>query len=302
MNEEFKFEEDIGDTPKRSRASKKFSTIVAILVGLFFGITVFIIVSLLTHKEIQKEVPSTKVDINDEIVENLYEKFSYNQYGNLDPIFIKTKSLDLDSISNKDKYILALSLIKEDDLLDLNIVKSNKKVYYITPDVIRDNMKQFFGDEVKYTRDTTINNYIFGFEKDGMNTANIVYDTSSARFEVIFTKKTDIKEDIPTNRNYYSEITDAEIKENNLILTEKIVYVTCEEEEEKIEDVEQIQPQSYKCNLYKDYNKTIQIDKLENLDKNGIKTKSLKETNIIRYTFSKNNSGEYIFESSEIEN
>ena len=302
MNDEFKFEEDIGDTPKRSKASKKFSTIVAILVGLFFGVTVFIIVSLLTHKDVQKEIPSTKVNIDDEIVENLYNKFSYNQYGYLDPIFIKTKSIDQESISNKDKYILALSQIKEDNLLDLGIVKSNKKVYYITPDIIRDKMKELFGDEAKYTRDTTINNYIFNFEKDGMNTADIAYDTSSARFEVIFTKKTDIKEDIPTNRNYYSELTDAEIKENNLILTEKIVYVTCDKEEEKIGETERVQEETYKCNLYKDYNKTIQIDKLENIYKKGIEIKSLKETNIVRYTFTKNSSGDYIFKSSEIEN
>ena len=282
MNDDFKFEDNIGGKPTRTRASKKFSLIISILVGLFFGITVFIIVSLLMNKDNKKEVPITTLDIEDKTVQEVYNKYSYEGLGTFDPVFIKNKSVDQESMTNQDKYLLALSQIKETDLIDPNITKDNKKVYYLTPDIIREKMKELFGDEAKYTRDATIENYIFPFTKDNMNTANIKYDTTSARFEVIFNKLTEEVNNIPTNRNYYKELSKAEIKESKLVLTEKIVYVTCDKEEEKIGETERVQEETYKCNLYKDYNKTIQIDKLENIYKKGIEIKSLKETNIVR--------------------
>ena len=296
MNDDFKFEDDIGDKPKRTRASKKFSLIISILVGLFFGITVFIIVSLLINKDNKKEVPITTLDIEDKTVQEVYKKYSYEGLGNYDPVFIKNKSLDQESMTNQDKYLLALSLIKETDLIDPNITKDNKKVYYLTPDIIREKMKELFGMEAKYTRDATIENYIFPFTKDNMNTANITYDTTSARFEVIFNKLTEEVNNIPTNRNYYKELSKAEIKESKLVLTEKIVYVKCEENQ-SVEEVNK----TYKCDLFKDYDKTIKIDELLNVKESGLKLDTLKETNTIKYIFTKSDSGEYIYESSNIE-
>ena len=298
MNDDFKFEDNIGGKPTRTRASKKFSLIISILVGLFFGITVFIIVSLLMNKDNKKEVPITTLDIEDKTVQEVYNKYSYEGLGTFDPVFIKNKSVDQESMTNQDKYLLALSQIKETDLIDPNITKDNKKVYYLTPDIIREKMKELFGDEAKYTRDATIENYIFPFTKDNMNTANIKYDTTSARFEVIFNKLTEEVNNIPTNRNYYKELSKAEIKESKLVLTEKIVYVTCEENE----SLEESDKKTYTCELFKDYDKTISIDTLNNVKEEEIKLDTLKETNTIEYVYTKLNNGNYIFDYSTIEN
>ena len=291
MKDEFKFEEDIGDEPTRTKASKKFTNIVSILVALFFGITVFVIVSLLINKNTPKEEAIKQIDIEDNTVQELYKKVSYNELGTKDPIFIQNKSTDSESMSNKDKYLLALSLVDEKEVLDTNTTKEDKKVYSITPDVIREHMKDIFGDGVKYTRDTTIDSYVFSFEKDGLNTASIKYDQTAARYEVIFNSKTE-ENDTPLNRNYYSELSKAENIEGNLVLTEKIVYVNCTANEEDDD--------TYSCELYKDYDKTIKLEEKNNISKKGILLDSLKETNIIKYEF-ENFNNKYILKSTEIE-
>ena len=291
MKDEFKFEEDIGDESTRTKASKKFTNIVSILVALFFGITVFVIVSLLMNKNTPKEEAIKQIDIEDNTVQELYKKVSYNELGTKDPIFIQNKSTDSESMSNKDKYLLALSLVDEKEVLDTNTTKEDKKVYSITPDVIREHMKDIFGDGVKYTRDTTIDSYVFSFEKDGLNTASIKYDQTAARYEVIFNSKTE-ENDTPLNRNYYSELSKAENIEGNLVLTEKIVYVNCTANEEDDD--------TYSCELYKDYDKTIKLEEKNNISKKGILLDSLKETNIIKYEF-ENFNNKYILKSTEIE-
>ena len=103
---------------------------------------------------------------------------------------------------------------------------------------------------------------------------------------------------IPTNRNYYKELSKAEIKESKLVLTEKIVYVTCEENE----SLEESDKKTYTCELFKDYDKTISIDTLNNVKEEGIKLDTLKETNTIEYVYTKLNNGNYIFDYSTIEN
>ena len=291
MKDEFKFEEDIGDTPTRTKASKKFTNIVSLLVALFFGVTVFIIVTLLINKNTPKEEPIKQLDIEDESIQELYNKVSYNELGTKDPIFIQNKTTDSESISNKDKYLLALSLVEEKEVLDTNTTKEDKKVYSITPDIIREHMKDIFGGEVKYTRDTTIDSYVFKFEKDGLNTASITYDETAARYEVIFKSKTEEK-DTPINKNYYSELSKAENVEGNLVLTEKIVYVNCLENEEDTD--------TYNCELYKDYDKTIKLEEKNNVSKKGLLLDSLKETNTIKYEFT-NYNDKYILKSTKIE-
>ena len=291
MKDEFKFEEDIGDAPTRTKASKKFTNIVSILVALFFGITVFVIVSLLINKNTPKEEAIKQIDIEDNTVQELYKKVSYNELNTKDPIFIQNKSTDSESMSNKDKYLLALSLVDEKEVLDTNTTKEDKKVYSITPDVIREHMKDIFGDGIKYTRDTTIDSYVFSFDKDGLNTASIKYDQTAARYEVIFNSKTE-ENDTPLNRNYYSELSKAENVEGNLVLTEKIVYVNCIANEEDDD--------TYSCELYKDYDKTIKLEEKNNISKKGILLDSLKETNIIKYEF-ENSNNKYILKSTEIE-
>ena len=54
--------------------------------------------------------------------------------------------------------------------------------------------------------------------------------------------------------------------------------------------------------LFKDYDKTISIDTLNNVKEEGIKLDTLKETNTIEYVYTKLNNGNYIFDYSTIEN
>ena len=92
------------------------------------------------------------------------------------------------------------------------------------------------------------------------------------------------------NKRYFTKLYKAEKINDELILYEKIVYAKCAKNSTN----------TYNCILYRDYDRTIQIDEVKGLDEDSsITFDEIKESNEIQYTFKKDGSGKYSFLSSK---
>ena len=147
-------------------------------------------------------------------------------------------------------------------------------------------------DGITYSTNSTID-YTFNFKKDNNNTGSLKYYPDESLYKIYFTST---KEEIPDtmeNKRYYTKLYKAEELNDELTLYEKIVYTKCSKNTTN----------TYNCLVYRDYDRTIQIDEVKGLDEDSeIKFDELKESNEIEYMFKKDIEGKYYFLSSKTNN
>ena len=277
-------------TNKRNK-SRKFAVIIVVIISLLIGITTFLISNAIFNKKEPEQEIDYSVDIKDENVQILYKYVTYGTRGIRNDKYTKEKEVTIDSFNNDEKFFYALQFAQPGDFEYTGEVNSEKKkIYLITDKTIKKYMQLYFGPNIKYKNDEILS-YPFSFKINGMNVGDMKYSDSKGGFETTFTsfqdelKKEEIKNDVVGKLE--SAKTD---KNNKLILTEKVVYLSISKNEDN----------TYKIELYKDYNKEIRLDQktVTNLD-DKIDISNLENTSTIEYTFALNGTT-YYFESSRI--
>ena len=308
MSDDFKiidsFEEN--DTTKKKKKSiifknsKTVMIVIVIILSLLIGIGVFVGSNALFNKGKKKEKEPTTVqlDLKNENVDILYHYVTYGTRNKRYEKFIKNKSVTLKDFTNEEKLYYALQFAQvEDFVFTKKYNEKDQKIYSISKLKMDDYMKRFFGAQVTYTTDDTEITYPFSFRINGQNVGTLKYSKTRKGYETVFDgfqddiKSTDIVEP------YYAKLTRAEQNlDNTIVLTEKIIYTTVEEENGL-----------YNITIYKDYDKTKPIEKrtgitLEQLQNNPIKIDNyLANAGTIQYKFDINIST-YYFASSKIIN
>lgn len=277
-------------TNKRNK-SRKFAIIIVVIISLLIGITTFLISNAIFNKKEPEKEMDYSVDIKDENVQILYKYVTYGTRGIRNDKYTKEKEVTIDSFNNDEKFFYALQFAQPGDFEYTGEVNSEKKkIYLITDKTIKKYMQLYFGPNIKYKNNEVLS-YPFSFKINGMNVGDMKYSDSKGGFETTFTsfqdelKKEEIKNDVIGKLE--SAKTD---KNNKLILTEKVVYLSISKNEDN----------TYKTELYKDYNKEIRLDQktVTNLD-DKIDISNLENTSTIEYTFALNGTT-YYFESSRI--
>ena len=307
MSEDFKFEdsfEEVDTTKKKKkknkiRNNKTIALTLVIILSLLIGIGVFIGSNAIFNKDKKKEkTPTTiQLDLKNENVDILYQYVTYGTRNQRNDKFIKNKEVTLKDFTNEEKLYYALQFAQvEDFVFTKKYNDKNQKIYSISKLKIDDYMKRFFGNQVTYTTDTEIT-YPFSFRINGQNVGTLKYSKTIKGYETVFDG---FQDDITTKdivEPYYAKLYQAEQKlDNTILLTEKIIYTTLEEENGL-----------YNLTIYKDYEKTNVIEQLtgltlEQLKNNPVKIENyLTNAGTIQYKFDINIST-YYFASSKIIN
>lgn len=308
MSDDFKivdsFDEDdtTGEQNKKSsnRNSKTFAIVIVVILSLLVGIGVFIGSNALFNKGKKKEKQPTTIqlDLKNENVDILYHYVTYGTRNQRNDKFIKNQSVTLKDFTNEEKLYYALQFAQvEDFVFTKKYNEKDQKIYSISKIKMDDYMKRFFGSQVTYTTDDKEFTYPFSFRINGQNVGTLKYSKTRKGYETTFDGFQDdiISTDIV--QPYYAKLTSAEQNlDNTIVLTEKIIYTTLEENNGL-----------YDLTIYRDYSKTKPIEKrsgitLEQLQNDPVKIDNyLANAGTIQYKFDINIST-YYFASSKIIN
>lgn len=304
--DEFRFSEVSEVNNGKKKKGFDFKLIFIIIISIVVGLSVFFVSNALFGKKTTTTTtPSQEVslDIDDNKVVTLYNYVTYGQLGTRNNKYISQKSVKLENFSNYEKFYYAMMLADKDDFKDTGKTDhtTGLKVYSISNDIVKKYMKQYFGEKVTYSTDSSITT-TFGFSIDDKNTGTLNYDVERDAFLISFDSSKDTSVTNSTILPYYTELDSATNSDDGIEIVEKIIYVTAIQQK----DVNGNPIDKYDCLIYKDYNKTMLIGK-----KLGVSSESVKDdpitpsdysnsSNVITYKFKKNYNGEYYFYSSEI--
>lgn len=293
MEEDFKFNESNTEAATNTNnVNKKFTLIIVIAVALFFGLTVFIILSLIMNNKNKVNNTPKELEITSKEVRSLYNMVTFTELGTRNTKFMKESEVTIDNFTNYEKYNFALSLVKVSDFTETGQTNNGLHEYSIDKNKINEYMKTFFGTNVTYSTNSIIE-HTYNFRKDNNNTGSLKYYPEENKYKIYFTSN---KEEIPDtmeNKRYFTKLYKAEEVNDQLTLYEKIVYTKCSKNTTN----------TYNCLLYRDYDRTIEVDEVKGLDEDSeIKFDEVKESNEIKYLFKKDVEGNYYFFSSKTNN
>lgn len=289
---------------KKSKSKLNFKFISIIVIAIFIGISIYFVSSMIFGKNGNNRFSrGIKLSLEDELVQELYSYVTYGINGERSIKYIKEKSVKLENFTNYEKFYYALMFATKEDFKDTGEEIFNRKTYVISNDLVKKYMKQYFGDEVSYNLDSSLS-MSFDFEMDGFNTGVLNYDKDSGGYTITFVSKSS-KDSNKVIEPYYVILDNASREsDGTIILKEKIIYISYINNKDaagKFLD-------SYDISIYKDYNKTMLIERKSGYTKEMLNAKPLSPTdyknnsNTITYKFKKNRNGEYYFYSSEISN
>lgn len=290
MEEDFKFNEsNTEESTNTSEVNKKLTLIIISSVAVFFGLTVFIILTVIMNNKNKVNSTPVEIEITNKEVKRLYNMVTFTELGTRNDKFMKESEVTHDSFSNYEKYKYALSLAKSSDFVATGQTKNGYHEYSLDKNKMTNYIKTFFGNGITYSTNSMIE-HTFNFKKDNNNTGNLKYYPDENMYKIYFTTT---KEEIPDtmeNKRYYTKLYKAEELNDELTLYEKIVYTKCSKNTTN----------TYNCLVFRDYDRTIQIDEVKGLDEDSdIKFDELKESNEIEYKFKKDIEGKYYFYSSK---
>ena len=297
--EEFKIGDSVDENgnEKAKQYNKKFSLIIILIVSLVSGLTVFFISNALfgkkeTHKE---EVPLTEeLSLTDETVEILYSYVTYGVKDERNDKFLKNEIVTQSDFSDEEKYYYALQFAEKGDFTETsNKDEEGNTIYELSSTKMKYYMQRFFGEEVKYSEDITID-YPFSFGYNNKNVASITYDKENKTYKAVFNKQ-DISVESHILNPYLSELIKAtRNSDGSIVLEENVLYTDVQEENG-----------TYTVLIYKDFEKSSIIEKKTNLKKEDIEDekeilKKYKDRGTtIQYTF-KTNKDTYYFDNSKM--
>ncbi len=124
------FGNSFSSSNKNNLANKKFTNIIVIGSAVLFGIVVFIIVYIVFNPRQPKEEFNKDLDINSELVQNLYSRVTYGINNVRYDKFIKEPIVTIDNLTNYDKFYYALSLAQNTDFLDTGTATEQSQIQY----------------------------------------------------------------------------------------------------------------------------------------------------------------------------
>ncbi|MBQ2640075.1 MAG: hypothetical protein IJF92_04900 [Bacilli bacterium] len=268
-----------------SKNNSNLMMIVVIVGAIFIGIIVFAISSLLFSKpeknnsNTEKLETKVELELDSKKVKNLYKYVTYGE----DNIFVKTPNIKLENFSDYDKYYYSGSLIKEDDVKEIEDRDSGNKLHTIDYSKIKTNMEKYFGEGVDFEKESVVT-IMLPFDIDGKNICTLTYNENLTAYTVSCNEKKEI------NNNSYRELISAKEENNKIILKEKLFFINQKEENDKIN-----------YDIYKDYNHTILITS-DDIDKKDFNLENIykdnkKQLTTITYTFKKNKKDYYFYSS-----
>lgn len=294
---DFKIEE-VSEQQKEKKKSK-FPIVIIVLVSIIAGLGVFFISNSLFGEKPTKEEPlkPQELKLTDENVKILYGYVTTGPNNVRDEKFIKEKNVTLSTFTNQEKFTYALQFVEVDDFNYTGKLNDNKqKIYIISTSTIKKYMQRFFGPTVTYTTEDTIR-YPFDFSINGQNVGTMTYNEADEGFYTIFDGKEEPKEEVSLVKPYYTELVSATKElDGSYKLVEKIIYTKVEKQDDK-----------YSISIFKDYENTALIEKIENqteetLKENPITLEKYKNNaTTITYIF-KASAGTLYFYSSSITN
>ena len=322
---DFKIEDDYGKGGGLSSGDSKMKIIIIAVVSIVIGLTVFFIVNHFFGTK-TTEVPAPEqvdVSLTDENVQILYQYVSFGTKGIRNDKFVREKMVNLSSFSNEEKYYYALQFADSDDFeFTGDYTEKKKKIYGFSLNRMKEYMVRYFGPEVSFSTEGTYS-HPFSFTINGQNIGFLSYSNENDEYKVYFDgfqdldKKegedssddedndattTDVEtgeETKTTNKVYvdpfYTKLVSAtKLKDNTLILKEKVVYVK-----------EESNGGNYTLYITRDFDNNNLIETKPNLSEAELQTMNIDINNYIdsaatvTYTF-KVNDGVYYFYSSEI--
>ena len=276
---------------KSSRANRKFTTIVVVGVALLFGVTFFIIFTLIFNRKEPEQPVSNDLSLDDERVVALYDRVKYGTTGQRYHKFVSEPSVTEKNFTNYEKFYYALSLTDTSDFRETGTNNEAGAVeYYISGNKVQQYMQEYFGDGVKYVTATSLN-YTFDFVKEDKNSGQLNYNADKKRYTIYFTDKVeDEAQNIETIR-VYGELSSAKLDGDKIVIKEKVIFPKCNKNASN----------TYDCIIYRDYENTVKIDEAIGQDPNHVfKPSDYESANVVTYTFKPNARGSYSFESSKL--
>lgn len=257
--------EEFNDSPKkvRKKQNKTVGIIIVIVISLLIGFLVYFGSNkLFGKKDKVEETPiTTEIDITNENVEILYQYVTYGTRNKRNEKFITNQSVKASDFTNEEKFYYALQFAQvEDFVFSGKLTEDNKKIYTISSTKIKNYMKRFFGDKVSFKEDCEIT-YAFSFRINSENVGTLTYSKADKGYNTVFDG---LQENyVSTNivEPYYAELVGAtENADGTLVLKEKIIYTTIEE-----------QNGIYTVKIYNDYAHNNLIETKQNLTAEQLK-------------------------------
>ena len=293
MEEDFKFNEsNTEESTNTTEVNKKLTLIIIIGVAVFFGLTVFIILSVIMNNKNKVNNKPVEIEVTNKEVKRLYNMVTFTELGTRNTKFMKESEVTHDSFNNYEKYNYALSLAKASDFVATGETKDNLHEYSLDKNKMNEYIKTFFGNGITYSTNSIIE-HTYNFKKDNNNTGSLKYYPDENKYKIYFTSNREEVPDTMENKRYYTKLYKAVELNDELTLYEKIVYTKCSKNSTN----------TYNCLVFRDYDRTIQVDEVKGLDEDSeIKFDEIKESNEIEYKFKKDIEGKYYFLSSKTNN
>lgn len=303
---EFKFGDDIVEPSVQNSRKKRgfdFKIIIVIVVSLVVGISVFALSNSLFGKKtktVEQPVQEESLKVDSKEVKQLYGMVTYGMNGTRAMKYLKEKSVKLENFTNYEKFYYALSFAEKENFSKTDQLDPTTQlpIYALSNSMMKKYMKLYFGDQVKYSTDSSIS-YSFSFDMDQYNSGTLAYDVDRDGYVIVFHEKVASSTDQGVIQPYYTKLEEAvRNSDGEIILKEKVIYVTSTQNSDG----------TYSCKIYRDYNKTMLIEEKTGiteamLAENPIDVSQYKDNaNTITYTFKENYNGDYYFYSSFISN
>ncbi len=289
--------EEVDETEEEEQRNSKFPLIVAIIIALVVGVSVFVICYHYFGPKKQKEEPiqAEQLDLKEDNVQILYAYVTYGTKNERNDKFVKDAHVTLDSFSNVEKYYYALQFAQVEDFVFTNKYNDkNQKIYLISNAKIKEYMERFFGAQVSYSTNNVIT-YPFSFRINGQNVGIMTYSSAKNGFETVFDG---YEENVVSDKlvePYYTVLESAQKNpDGSYELHEKIIYTSIEEA-----------GGVYTVHIYKDYGHAMEIETKPNQTEEMLKANPIDVNNYkdkastITYLFRLNGTTLY-FDSSKI--
>ena len=256
--EEFKIGDDFDEegNVKEHKVDKKIIILIVIGISIVFGLLVFLVSNAIFGGHEDDTPVDTQVALTDETVQVLYKSVAYRDYGN--DLFLRENNVTIDTFKDEDKLYYALQFVQPEELTySEKMTDQKQKIYDLSISKIRKYLPTFFGNDINFTPIEELT-YKFDFTINDLGVAKLTYNDEEEVYKVVFEKEEDNEEELV--KPYYTELSSATKKaDGTLILNEKVIYASSTKESD-----------TYKINIYKDYQHTTLIEARQDVTKDDL--------------------------------
>ena len=256
--EEFKIGDDFDEegNVKEHKVDKKIIILIVIGISIVFGLLVFLVSNAIFGGHEDDTPVDTQVALNDETVQVLYKSVAYRDYGN--DLFLRENNVTIDTFKDEDKLYYALQFVQPEELTySEKMTDQKQKIYDLSISKIKKYLPTFFGNDINFTPIEELT-YKFDFTINDLGVAKLTYNDEEEVYKVVFEKEEENEEELV--KPYYTELSSATKKaDGTLILNEKVIYASSTKESD-----------TYKINIYKDYQHTTLIEARQDVTKDDL--------------------------------